>query len=271
MIQRAGRWIAAALVALACLAGAGVLAGCSRGGGDDQPLAVASHYSGEDCDRLAEGTRQVRFADVHGTRLSGVEVGSGRVGIVLSHQDPGNVCDWLPWARETVLGNAGYRLLCLDFAGYGNSASAADGDTRDRNIVAAAGFLRAEGVATVLLMGASMGANAVLVAATELQPPPVGVISLSAPSSWKGLDAGEAVPKLAVPVLFVAGSGDNGGRFADDARALYAAAPTSLDRRLQIASSNSHGVNLLSPVDADASRTRAAVADFLSRYAPTGG
>ena len=197
-----------------------------------------------------------------------MELGSGTTGFVLTHQDPGNVCDWLPYARELVNTTPGYRVLCLDFQGYGNSDDGADGDRRDLNIVAAAGYLRGHGVTTVVLLGASMGGNASLVAATELQPPPAAVISFSAPSYWKGIDALAAVPNLAVPVLLVAGSLDDNGRFADDARALYAATPATVDRRLVIASSTTHGVNLLSPVDADATHTRAALADFLKAHAP---
>jgi len=252
-----------AALAVAVLAGT---AGCSGKGAE--PVAVASHYSGESCDNFLDGTRQVTFTDEHGTRLSGVELGSGTTGLVLTHQDPGDVCDWLPYARELVNSTPGYRVLCLDFQGYGNSDDGAEGDRRDLNIVSAAGYLRDHGVAKVVLMGASMGGNASLVAATELQPPPAAVVSFSAPTYWKGIDAQAAVPKLAVPVLLVAGSLDNNGRFADAARALYAATPAGIDRRLVIASSTTHGVNLLSPVDADATHTRAALGEFLKAYAP---
>lgn len=240
------------------------LAGCSSGGG--APAAVASHYSGEGCDNFLEGTKQVSFTDDKGTRLSGVEVGSGTTGFVLAHQDPGDVCDWLPFARELTSKTKGYRMLCLDFMGYGNSDTGTDGDRRDLNIVAAAGYLRQHGVTTVVLLGASMGANASVVAAAELQPPAAAVISMSAPAFYKGLDAQAAAAKLAIPVLYVAGSGD--GTFADDAQTLYNATPAGIDRRIQLASSTSHGVNLLSPVDADADHTRAQLTDFLNRYAP---
>jgi dienelactone hydrolase len=263
------RKIPGLLLALAGLAATGLgVAGCA-GGGDQQPAAVASHYSGEECDTMLEGTKQVHFKDAHGTQLSGVEVGGGSVGFVLSHQNPGDVCDWLPYAREASNANKGYRMLCLDFAGYGNSETPADGDTRDHNIVAAAKYLRSEGVQTIVLMGASMGANAAVIAGTELQPPPAAVISLSAPAVYLGLDATEGAAKLAVPVLYVAGQGDQGGSFAEYAQTLYDATPTTIDRRLQLAFSTAHGVNLLSPVDADASHTRAALADFLGKYAPT--
>src|SRR5690348_7753661 len=102
MISFRQRRIAGALLAVAGLVAAGLTtAGCSSGG-DKQPAAVASHYSGEDCEAFLDGTKQVQFKDEHGTQLSGVEVGSGSIGFVLSHQNPGNVCDWLPYAREAT-------------------------------------------------------------------------------------------------------------------------------------------------------------------------
>jgi pimeloyl-ACP methyl ester carboxylesterase len=258
------------LITLVALLSLATVAGCAADEDKETPAAVASHYSGEDCDSLLEGTKPASFTDEKGTKLSGVVVGNGKTGFVLSHMDPGDVCDWLPFARELASAHPGYRLLCLDFAGYGNSDSPTDGDRRDLNIAAAARYLRDQGATTVLLMGASMGGNSALVAATTIQPPIAGVISLSAPAFYKGLDAGAAVPKLAVPVLYLAGSGDNGGSFADDAQRLYDTTPASLDRQLVITASTSHGVNLLSPVDADASHSRGALTAFMDKYAPAG-
>lgn len=237
---------------------------CDRGA---RPApAVASHYSGENCDAFVDGTSQASFADEKGTRLSAVEVGSGPVGFVLAHQDPGDVCQWLPYAR-LLARHPGYHVLCLDFAGYGNSDFPADGDTRDRQLAAAVAYLRTTGVTKVILMGASMGGNAVLVAATKIAPPVSGVVSFSAPAVYKGLDAQAAVAGLAVPVLYLAGSSDSGGEFAADAQDLYDATPAGVDRTLVIVSSAAHGANLLSPVDAGYSHTRAAVDAFLARYA----
>jgi pimeloyl-ACP methyl ester carboxylesterase len=259
--------VTAALGVLVALTVAAGLAGCS--GAKPEPVTVASHYSGENCDNFMDGVKQVGFTDEKGTRLSGALVGSGKTAFVLAHQDPGDVCDWLPFARELSNSHPGYQMLCLDFAGYGNSDSPADGDRRDLNIAAAVKYLREHGASTVLLMGASMGGNSSLVASTIIQPPVAGVISLSAPAFYKGLDAGAAAPKITVPVLYLAGSGDNGGTFADDARKLYAATPDG-NRTLVIAFTTSHGVNMLSPVDADADTSRAALNQFLTKYAQGG-
>jgi pimeloyl-ACP methyl ester carboxylesterase len=256
----------AALSALVLLLGLTGLAGCS---GSHKPAAlpVASHFSGENCEKLLEGTRPASFTDEKGAALSGVLVGTGKkVGFVLAHMDPGDVCDWLPFARELAIAHPDYLLLCLDFAGYGNSGSATDGDRRDINIAGGAKYLRDQGVSRVLLMGGSMGGNSSVVAATIIQPPVAGVISLSAPANYKGLDAAEAAAKLTVPVLYLAGTGDNGGRFADDARKLYDLTPANL-RTLQISATTSHGVYMLSLVDADKSHTREALDAFLDRYA----
>ncbi len=253
------------LVLLLSVAGA---AGCTAKSAEPGP-AVAVHHSGEDCENLLEGTKQVTFTDEKATKLSGVLVGSGKTGFVLAHQDPGDVCDWLPFARELSSAHPGYQLLCLDFAGYGNSDSPTDGDQRDVNIAAGVKYLREHGAGVVLLMGASMGGNSSVVAAAAIQPAVAGVISLSAPAFYKGLDAQAAAAKLTVPVLYLAGTGDNGGSFAESAQKLYDATPGD-NRQLVISFTTSHGVNMLSPVDADATHTREAVNAFLAKYAQGG-
>ena len=135
-------------------------------------------------------------------------------------------------------------------------------------VIAAAAYLRAQGVQTVVLVGASMGANAVLAAAPHIAPPVAGVISLSAPASFQGIDAVAAVRGLAVPVLYAACQNDPG--YPEDASALFAATPTSHPRTLLVVPGcSSHGVQLVDPANQpEAGSVRTAMHDFLAAHAP---
>jgi pimeloyl-ACP methyl ester carboxylesterase len=245
------------------LLGAAALAGCG-GHPSAAPSQAAGPIVGDDCPDLAEGGSQVRFTDAHGSALAGVVFGKGGTGVVLSHMSDGDVCGWLPYARE--LANGGYRVLVYYFHGYGTSAGGADSSRLEGDVAAAAGYLRDHGARTIALVGASMGAAASLVAATTLQPAPAVVVSLSAPQTFRGLDALDAARRLTVPVLYAAGVGDL--EFADAAQALYDATPATTNRTLLVASSASHGTHL---VGAPGSQVRDAVDNALKQRAPANG
>jgi len=215
------------------------------------------------CPSAKAGGHEVWFTDAAGVALGGIELGTGSKGVVLSHMAGGDSCQWLPFGRQ--LAAAGYRVIALDLAGSGASAQLTGEDKRDANVVAAAAYLHGHGVMSVVLIGASMGGNASLVAATEVSPPVSGVISLSAPATYQGLDAAAAVTRLAVPVLYIAGSGES--EYASAARALYAATPGNT-KNLFLASGSQHGTQLLDKPEPDAAKVRAAVLDFLKAHAP---
>ena len=94
----------------------------------------------------------------------------------------------------------------------------------------------------VVLAGASLGAIAALVGATAVSPPPAGVVSLSAPASYGGLDAAAAVRALRAPTLFAATEGDGG--FPGDARLLHDRSAAA-EKELVIAPGNAHGTRML--------------------------
>lgn len=206
--------------------------------------------------------KQVWFTDSKDVSLGGIELGSGTTGIVLSHQASRSACSWLPYANE--LAAAGYRVVAYDFAGSGVSESPTDDDTMDANVLAAAAFLRKEGATTIVLMGESMGAAASIVAGSEASPKVAGVISLSSPQTYQEENALGAAQKLAVPVLYIAGSDDPG--FPGAAQALYGATPGTA-KTLVIANSDRHGAPLLSKDAPDATKARTAVTDFLNANA----
>src|SRR5215218_5039631 len=165
------------------------------------------------------GTAQL--VDVGGGSQAAV-LGTGPVGVVLSNQSDQNFCGWLPFAK--TLASRGFRVLVYD---YGTAADPA-GD-----IVNAAAKLRELGVRTVLLAGASRGANASLIAAPGITPPVARVVSLSAERAMLGQDVLPFVAKLKAPVLFITARGDRYGA-ADATPQHFKAATKSSSRRLEV-------------------------------------
>ena len=68
----------------------------------------------------AERKRVVRFQAADRIRLIGVELGSGRRGVVLAHSHRQSLCEWLPHARRLARG--GYRVLVFDHRNHGSSS-----------------------------------------------------------------------------------------------------------------------------------------------------
>ena len=197
------------------------------------------------CVTRSERARVIRFRASDGARLIGVQLGTGAKGVVLAHQGgggaPGNLCAWMPYARS--LAGAGYRVLAFDHRYFGSSSWPRSNPNRvDLDVVGAVRELRRRGAKSVVLAGASLGGAAVLAAATRIEPQVNGVISLSTPQLYVGIDVVEVARRLSVPALFVAAEEDLD--FADDARALYEAAATP-DKQLAIFPGRAHGAPML--------------------------
>lgn len=246
-------------LALLAAAAAVTLAGCS--GGDPAPAPSPTGLNAGTACELPAGARQTRFGD-HGADLGGVVLGSGKTGIVLAHQNGGDVCQWMPYAIE--LAGQGYRVLAFDFGGFGVSTAGDVGNPQQ--VVAAAATLRADGATSIVLIGASMGGTAVLAAAPTVSPAPVAVAALSAPSVFSA-NALDAAPKLTMPVFYAAGEFE--ASFADSARELHGLTPKTTTKELVIAPTDWHGVYLLTPGGSAATDTvRTKLAEFLKAHAP---
>ncbi|GGN86702.1 hypothetical protein GCM10011579_078790 [Streptomyces albiflavescens] len=170
------------------------------------------------------------FKDTEGSDVDGYETGTGTTGIVLSHQSNNDVCSWIPSADE--LAAAGYRVLAVN----SNSSEVPE-------IEGAAARLRSEGAKKILLMGASKGGTASLVAASKIEPAVAAVVSLSGPGLYSDMDATKAVPDLTMPVYFLAAAGD--GQFAQDAKDLDKLARKSHGEKLKMVSGAAHGSDIL--------------------------
>lgn len=105
----------------------------------------------------------VVFADVYGT---------GDKGIVLAHGGRFNKESWTPQAH--TLAAAGYRVLALDFRGYGQSRGPGQADPMDAplhlDVLAAVHYLREKGAKSISVIGGSMGGGAAGDASIASQP-----------------------------------------------------------------------------------------------------
>jgi pimeloyl-ACP methyl ester carboxylesterase len=203
--------------------------------------------------------KDLAFRAADGTRLVGHRFGTGKTFVVLAHQYGGDLCQWVPYARR--LTSLGYTALAFDLRGFGRSQKRyGDALIRyDRDVVAAAKLARTLGARKVILVGASLGANAVVAAGAAITPPVDGLVSLSAPGTFRQ-DAVAAAKQLSAPALFAAGQVDEGGIYAADAKAMYAADP-SADKQLVIVPGAKHGVALV----AGPGKVRTAVERFVAR------
>jgi esterase/lipase len=103
-----------------------------------------------------------------------------------------------------------------------------------------------------------MGGTAAIRVAAE--NPTAGVVTLSAPVSFRGLDAREAIRRVEAPCLFVAAEGD--GSAAASAREFNKAAK-SPQRRLLIVAGTEHGTRLFGGPKGP--KIEEAILDFLNK------
>jgi pimeloyl-ACP methyl ester carboxylesterase len=195
-----------------------------------------------------------------GTKLVGHRFGKGTTAVILTHQSEGDLCDWLPYAKR--LAARGYFVFPIDFRGYGFSDIPVAGPYRyAQDIAAATKELRKLGKRKVFVVGASMGGIAAVVAGANVSPPLAGVVSVSAPARYRGMDGVKAGPRLRVPVLYLAATADDnaGYDFSKDAQALYKAA-ASRDKRLELLPGAAHGIGLV----ASSTKAKSLVEGFLS-------
>jgi alpha-beta hydrolase superfamily lysophospholipase len=141
--------------------------------------------------------------------LYAIEIGVGPVAVVLAHESPASLCGWLPYIP--TLTAAGLRVLAFDFRGFSDSVLPARAPARafDRDLVAAAARVRADGARRVFLLGASYGGAIALTYAPRLSLD--GVISLSGEPYLPSAKANPLVSAshLRVPLLIVGSRHDH--------------------------------------------------------------
>jgi pimeloyl-ACP methyl ester carboxylesterase len=120
---------------------------------------------------------------------------------VLAHHGGEDLCGWLPYAARLV--RSGFRILALDFRGYGQSDSLDGGKALrlDRDLAAAADRARADGAERVVLMGASLGGAAVVQNGASLRVD--GIVSLSGTRRGYGINHYASLQRMRAPFLYL--------------------------------------------------------------------
>ena len=220
---------------------------------------AAPQRAEHDCVRGGE----LFFNAADGTKLVGHRFGKGTTAVILTHQSEGDLCDWLPYARR--LAARGYFVFPIDFRGYGFSEfrTGAAANRYAADIAAAAKALRKLGKRKIFVAGASMGGIAAVVAGANVSPPLAGVVSISSPARYRGMDGVKAGPRLRVPVLYLAAEADDnaGFDFSNDAETMHAATGAA-DKQLELLPGALHGIALM----AGSARARALVESFLKGH-----
>jgi pimeloyl-ACP methyl ester carboxylesterase len=226
-------------------------------------LALAASTAGAAPQRPAhECVRggELFFNAADGTRLVGHRFGKGTTAVILTHQSEGDLCDWLPYAKR--LASKGYFAFPIDFRGYGFSDTPPTGQYRYvQDIAAAVKTLRKLGKTKIFVVGASMGGLAAVVAGANVTPPLAGVVSVSSPARFRGMDGVKAGPRLRVPMLYLAATADDnaGFDFSKDAETLHRAAATK-DKRLELLRGDAHGIELVAGLE----RAKTLIEGFLA-------
>jgi pimeloyl-ACP methyl ester carboxylesterase len=153
---------------------------------------------------LASGQEHVSFPTQDGGLIYADLYGQGDRCVVLAHGGRFNKESWEKQAH--VLAQAGFRVLAIDFRGYGASRGPGQADPLSAplhfDILAAVRYLRSNGAKTVSVVGASMGGGAAGDASIVSAPGEIGRLVL--------LGAAPNLPaeKLKAPVLFIVARDD---------------------------------------------------------------
>jgi pimeloyl-ACP methyl ester carboxylesterase len=174
----------------------------------------------------------------------------GRVGAVFANDSVNDTCAWSSEARWL----AGHGFAVAVFQTVGNAAFEA------KQVLAVARALRRTRVHKIALIGASVGARAVLQAGAQQPPGVVGVVALSAERRITSNPA-DLLPvgrHVRLPVLSIGSRRDPLTAFGKDTLAWHRIIPN--DRTL-ILSGSDHGVDLLH--NRHRQRVRATILTFL--------
>jgi alpha/beta superfamily hydrolase len=128
---------------------------------------------------------EVSFSTPDGGTVYADLYGDGAEGVVLAHGGRFDKESWEPQAR--ILEQAGFRVLAIDFRGYGKSRGGArtedsyDGVHLD--VLAAVRYLREHGAKRVSVVGGSFGGWAAATASVEAEPGEIDRLVLLAAAS----------------------------------------------------------------------------------------
>jgi len=182
------------------------------------------------------GGEHVSFTTSDGVLLRGHLYGRGSTGVILAHMYPADQSDWTDFAR--VLAAHGYQALTFDFRGFTESEGSSGTEFADKDLLTAYQFLRPR-VTRIFIAGASLGAEAAIIVAAHEEV--AGIICISTPTSFGGLDVEPVVHMVRAPILFVTSADDP--LVAGQPEILYKL--TTAPKSFEVYSGNAHGTAIL--------------------------
>ena len=174
------------------------------------------------------------------TKLVGHRFGKGTTAVILTHQSGrplrlAPVCEAPGGARLLRLPDRLSRLRLLGHAALGPVPLRAGHRGRGE-------ALRRLGKKKIFVVGASMGGIAAVVAGSNVSPPLAGVVSVSSPARFRGMDGVKASRGCTCVLYLAATADDNAGYdFSENAETLHRAA-ASKDKRLELLPGSLHGI-----------------------------
>src|SRR5258707_7128715 len=157
--------------------------------------------------RFAAAQEHVSFPTEDGGVVHADIYGKGERGVVLAHGGRFNKESWDKQAR--TLASAGFRVLALDFRGYGKSRGPGQSVPMNAplhlDVLAAVRYLRKTGAKSVSVVGGSMGGGAAADASIESRPGEIDRLVLL------GASPNKPAEKLKAPTLFIVARDDASG------------------------------------------------------------
>ena len=144
----------------------------------------------------ARGDERVDITATDGVQLIGDLAGTTGPGVVLAPLEHTTRETWEATAR--AIAARGFRTLRFDLRGHGASSGSVDLAAADRDVEGAFRYLLGRKIRPVFLVGAGVSGTAALVVATRV--PVAGVVTVSSPPAYGGLDGAAATHALTVPV-----------------------------------------------------------------------
>lgn len=153
----------------------------------------------------ARAQESISFVALDGYRLQADLYGKGERGVVLAH---GGRFDRKSWEKQAeVLAQTGFRVMAIDFRGYGQSEPGSqEVDWKHYpDVLAAVRYLRTTGARSVSIIGASMGGDAAGDAAVQAKTGEIDRIVFLAS------EGGDAPERLQGRKLFIVSRDDRSG------------------------------------------------------------
>lgn len=209
-------------------------------------------------------SKKINFTTSDGIKLAANEFNpSAERAVILLHQMRMDKSSYDFFIDRLV--EEGYRVLALDFRGFGESQgdlskfTESDFQGMFNDVMAAEEYLRQNNQNLhIQIIGSSIGANTAL--RFQEMNTVSSVVLLSPGRNYHGIDPTDSnLSNIACPIFYLNSEEDAS---VQDTQALYNESPLTNDlKKIQIVSGNAHGVNLLHDV-----QVAEAVIDWLNKH-----